>query len=112
MDIAFVQTIYVIGVCIGGKLHFDEHFRRICSMACTQIFALLRLTGQIDQTTSKAIHASFIAFNFTYCPLDVLKGSSQAMKAEIRLIKFMIKHSELHLNITSLIIKIVLLTPF
>ena len=30
VDIAFVQKIDVLGVCINGKLNFNEHICRIC----------------------------------------------------------------------------------
>ena len=69
INIAFVQKIYVLGVCIDGKLNFNEHVRRICSKASAQIYALQRLTGLVDYPSRKAIYTSFIASNFNYCPL-------------------------------------------
>ena len=33
VDIAFVEKIDVLGVCIDGKLNFNEHVCRICSKA-------------------------------------------------------------------------------
>ena len=69
VDIAFVQKIYVLGVCIDGKLNFNEHVHRICSKASAQISALQRLTGLIDYPSRKAMYTSFIASNFNYCPL-------------------------------------------
>ena len=69
IDIAFVQKIDVLGVCIDGKLNFNEHVRRICSNASAQISALQRLTGLVDYPSRKAIYTSFIASNFNYCPL-------------------------------------------
>ena len=64
MDIAFVQNIDVLGVCIDGKLNFNEHVCRICSKASAQISALQRLTGLVDYPSRKAIYTSFIASNF------------------------------------------------
>ena len=69
VDIAFVQKIDVLGVCIDGKLNFNEHVCRICSKASAQISALQRLTGLLDYPSRKAIYTSFIASNFNYCPL-------------------------------------------
>ena len=69
VDIAFVQKIDVLGVCIYGKLNLNEHVRRICSKASAQISALQRLTGLVDYPSGKAIYTSFIASNFNYCPL-------------------------------------------
>ena len=63
IDIAFVQKIDVLGVCIDGKLNFNEHVRRICSKVSAQISALQRLTGLIDYPSRKAIYTSFIASN-------------------------------------------------
>ena len=65
IDIAFVQKISVLGVCIDGKFNLNEHVRRICSKASDQISALQRLTGLVEYTNRKAIHTSFIASNFT-----------------------------------------------
>ena len=71
VDIAFVEKIDVLGVCIDGKLNFNEHVCRICSKASAQISALQRLTGLVDYPSRKAIYmyTSFIASNFNYCPL-------------------------------------------
>ena len=69
VDIAFVKKIDVLGVCIDGKLNFNEHVGRICSKASAQISALQRLTGLVDYQSRKAIYTSFIASNFNYCPL-------------------------------------------
>ena len=68
VDIAFAQTIDVLGVCIDGKLNFNEHVHRICSKASTQISDLQRLTGLVDYQSRKAIYTSFIASNFNCCP--------------------------------------------
>ena len=56
VDIAFVQKIDVLGVCIDGKLNFNEHVCRICSKASAQISALQRLTGLVDYPSRKAIY--------------------------------------------------------
>ena len=55
INIAFVQKIDVLGMCIGGKLNINEHVRRICSKASAQISALQRLTGLVDYPNRKAI---------------------------------------------------------
>ena len=39
VDIAFVQKIDVLGVCIDGKVNFNEHVCRFCSKASAQIYA-------------------------------------------------------------------------
>ena len=54
VDIAFVQKIDVLGVCIDGKLNSNEHVRRICSKASAQISALQRLTGLVDYPSKKS----------------------------------------------------------
>ena len=69
VDIAFVQKIDVLGVCIDEKLNSNEHVHRFCSKASGQITALQRLTGLIDYPSRKAMYTSFIASNFNYCPL-------------------------------------------
>ena len=79
VDIAFVQKIDVLGVCIDGKLNYNEHVHRICSKASAQISALQRLTGLIDYPSRKAIYTSFIASNFNYCPLVWFFASSESI---------------------------------
>ena len=69
VDIAFVQKIDVLGVCIERKLNSNEHVCRICSKASAQISALQRLTGLVDYPSRKIIYTRFIASNFNYCPL-------------------------------------------
>ena len=69
VDIAFVQKIDVLGVCIDGKLNFNGHVCRICPKASVQISALQGLTGLVDYPSRKAIYTSVIASNFNYCPL-------------------------------------------
>ena len=48
MDIAFVQEIDVLDVCIDGKLNFNEHVGRICSKVSVQISVLQRSEGPVD----------------------------------------------------------------
>ena len=45
IDIAFVQRIDVLGMCIDRKLNFNEYVRRICSKASAKISTLQHLTG-------------------------------------------------------------------
>ena len=87
VDIAFVKKIDVLGVCIDGKLNFNEHVDRICSKASAQISALQRLTGLVDYQSRKAIYTSFIASNFNK-------------------IRFRREHSDLFSRITPLVITI------
>ena len=95
MDIAFVQKIDVLGVCIDGKLNFNEHFCRICSKASAQISALQRLTGLVDYPSRKAIYTSFIASNFNYCPLVWFFTSRESIdkidKIQERALRFVLK---------------------
>jgi len=60
VDIEFVPNIQVLGVCIDGKLNFNEHVRRICIKASAQISALQRLTGLVDYSSRKAIYTSLL----------------------------------------------------
>ena len=95
IDIAFVQKIDVLGVCIDGKLNFNEHVRRICSKASAQISALQRLTGLVDYPGRKAIYTSFIASNFNYCPLVWFFTSRNSIdkidKIQQRALRFVLK---------------------
>ena len=95
VDIAFVQKIDVLGVCIDGKLNFNEHVRRICSKASAQISALQRLTGLVDYPSRKAIYTSFIASNFNYCPLVWFFTSRDSInkidKIQERALRFVLK---------------------
>ena len=95
VDIAFVQKIDVLGVCIDGKLNFNEHVCRICSKASAQISALQRLTGLLDYPSRKAIYTSFIASNFNYCPLLWFFTSRESIdkldKIQERALRFVLK---------------------
>ena len=95
VDIAFVQKIDVLGVCIDGKLNFNEHVCRICSKASAQISALQRLTGLVDYPSRKAIYTSFIASNFNYCPLVWFFTSRESIdkidKIQERALRFVLK---------------------
>ena len=79
VDIAFVQKIDVLGVCIDGKLNFNEHVHRICSKPSAKICALQRLTGLIDYPSRKAIYTSFIASNFNHGPLVWFSTSRESI---------------------------------
>ena len=95
VDIAFVQKIDVLGVCIDGKLNFNEQVRRICSKASAQISALQRLTGLVDYPSRKAIYTSFIASNFNYCPLmwffTSRDSTNKIDKIQERALRFVLK---------------------
>ena len=95
VDIAFVQKIDVLGVCIDGKLNFNEHVCRICSKASAQISAQQRLTGLLDYPSRKAIYTRFIASNFNYCPLVWFFTSRESIdkidKIQERAIRFVLK---------------------
>ena len=95
VDIAFVKKIDVLGVCIDGKLNFNEHVHRICSKASAQISALQRLTGLVDYQSRKAIYTSFIASNFNYCPLVWFFSSRESInkidKIQERALRFVLK---------------------
>ena len=95
VDIAFVQKIDVLGVCIDGKLNFNEHVCRICSKASAQISALQRLTGLLGYPSRKAIYTSFIASNFNYCPLVWFFTSRESIdkidKIQERALRFVLK---------------------
>ena len=95
VDIAFVQKIDVLGVCIDGKLNFNEYVRRICSKASAQISALQRLTGLVDYPSRKAIYTSFKASNFNYCPLVWFFTSRDSInkidKIQERALRFVLK---------------------
>ena len=95
VDIAFVQKIDVLGVCIDGKLIFNEHVCRICSKASAQISAPQRLTGLVDYPSRKAIYTSFIVSNFNYCPLVWFFTSRESIdkidKIQERALRFVLK---------------------
>ena len=96
IDIAFVQKIDILGVCIDAKLNFNEHVRRICSKASAQISASQRLTWLIDYPSRKAIYNSFIASNFDYCPLVSFFTNRETIdkidKIQERALRFVLKY--------------------
>ena len=66
-----------------------------------QISALQRLTGLIDYPSRKAIHTSFIAFNFNYCPLVWFFISRESIdridKIQERVLRFVLKGEPLYI---------------
>ena len=90
-----ITSIDVLGVCIDGKLNFNEHVHRICSKASAQISALQRLTGLVDYQSKKTIYTSVIASNFNYCPLVWFFTSRESInkidKIQERALRFVLK---------------------
>ena len=78
VDIAFVQKIDVLGLCINNRLNFNEHVHRICSKASAHISSLQCLTGWVEYPGRRAIYTSCIASYFKYCPLVCVFTSRQS----------------------------------
>ena len=64
-----VKQVKALGVTIDDKLTFTEHVSGMCRKAAKQLNALARIAKYLNVPSRRAIHQSFIASNFSYCPL-------------------------------------------
>ena len=61
--------VKVLGVTIDNKLDFSEHTALMCRKAARQLNALSRISRFLNVSSRRIIYQSFIASNFTYCPV-------------------------------------------
>ena len=59
----------VLGITIDKQLNFNEHISLCCTKAAMQLNAFARISKYLNLNSRRAIHRSFIASNFSYCPL-------------------------------------------
>ena len=63
------DCVKVLGIIIDKQLNFNEHISLCCTKAARQLNAFARISKYHNLTSRRAIHHSFIASNFSYCPL-------------------------------------------
>ena len=63
------DTVTLLGVNIDYMLKFDNHVADICKKAPKQLAVLKRLGRFLTKKGKLVIYNSFIASNFSYCPL-------------------------------------------
>ena len=68
-DISREDNISLLGVNIDFMLQFDDHVSDICKKASKQLAVLKRFRRFLTKQGKLVIYNSFIASNFSYCPL-------------------------------------------
>ena len=68
-DISCEDNVSLLGVNIDFMLKFDDHVSDICKKASKQLAVLKRLGRFLTKQGKLVIYNSFIASNFSYCPL-------------------------------------------
>ena len=63
------DCVKVLGITIDKQLNFNEHISLCCTKAARQLNAFARIFKYLNLNSRRAIHHSFIASNFGYCPL-------------------------------------------
>ena len=63
------DCVKVLGITIDKQLTFNEHISLCCTKAARQLNAFARISKYLNENSRRAIHHSFIASNFSYCPL-------------------------------------------
>ena len=63
------DSVTLLGINIDYMLKFDAHVSEICKKASKQLAVLKRLGGFLTKQGKLVIYNSFIASNFSYCPL-------------------------------------------
>ena len=68
-DIKRENNVSLLGINIDFMLKFDDHVTEICIKASKQLAVLKRLGRFLTKQGKLVIYNSFIASNFSYCPL-------------------------------------------
>ena len=63
------DCVKVLGITIDKQLTFNEHISLCCTKAAWKLNAFARISKYLSLNSRRTIHHSFIASNFSYCPL-------------------------------------------
>ena len=63
------DRVKVLGITIDKQLTFNEHISLCCTKAARQLNTFARILKYLNPNSRRTIHHSFIASNFSYCPL-------------------------------------------
>ena len=63
------KHVKVLGVVIDCRLNFSLHISSVCKKAARQLNALARISNYLNVSVRRMIYNSFVASNFSYCPL-------------------------------------------
>ena len=82
----------LLGINIDYLLKFDAHVSEICKKASKQLVVLKRLGRFLTKQGKLVIYNSFIASNFSYCPLAwhfrTVASTNKLEKAQERALRF------------------------
>ena len=63
------KSVKLLGITISNKLDFREHVTKLCKKVSSQLPALARISNYMCQDKLRTFMKSFIASQFSYCPL-------------------------------------------
>ena len=82
----------LLGINIDYLLKFDAHVSEICKKASKQLAVLKRLGRFLTKQGKLVIYNSFIASNFSYCPLAwhfcIVASTNKLEKVQERALRF------------------------
>ena len=88
------ENVTLLGINIDFMLKFDDYISEICKKASKQLAVLKRLGSFLTKQGKLVIYNSFIASNFSYCPL---LGISVVRLAQINSRKYRKEPSDLYI---------------
>ena len=59
----------LLGVNFDNNLTMSDHIKQICKLASNKLYALVRISQNIDEHNRKVLMKSFITSQFNYCPI-------------------------------------------
>ena len=59
----------LLGIKIGNKLSFGNHFSSLCKKASQKLHALTRIVNYMDFSKRKCLMKPFVTSQLNYCPL-------------------------------------------
>ena len=86
------DNVTLLGINLDYMLKFDTHVSEICIKASQQLAVLKRLGRFLTKQGKLIIYNSFIASNFSYCPLDwhfcSVSSTNKLEKVQERALRF------------------------
>ena len=86
------DNVTLLGINLDYMLKFDDHVSEICKKASQQLAVLKRLGRFLTKQGKLVIYNSFIASNFSYCPLAwhfcSVSSTNKLEKVQARALRF------------------------